>query len=184
MGSCLYINNNQSAELIQQEKSNQVELLHEICPKDKNLNSDDDTSTSMRKCERRKRGSTRHLSCHQFWENIGEETNYKTFLGKSNGNFSLDNKQMNTVPRVVTYQTNSKYDITIYEVENKIIDPNEVFYFENKEISSPSTRTSENIIKKPRASRDSMELEKKITECISQNNSFEKLYEEVLSKKL
>jgi hypothetical protein len=184
MGSCLYINNNQSADLIQQEKSNQVEIIDEVSPEYKNFKSDNDTSTSMRKSGRRSRGSTKYLSCGQFCENIGGETNFKTFLGKSNGNLSLDNKQVNTLPRVLTYKTNTKYGITVYEVDNKIIDPNEVFYFENKEILTLSPRTSENIIKTPRASRESMELDKRITECISKNNSFEKLYEEVLSKKL
>ena len=185
MGTCFYLNNKQSADLIQQEKLNQVEIIHEVCPDDKNSKSENDTSLSMRKSGRLSVGSTRHLSCDQYWHDSGRETNLKTFLGKNIVNKDInDNKQVNTLPRVVTYNTNSNYGITVYEVDNKIVDPNEVFYFENKEIPPLSPRTYENILTKPRASIGFIELDKKITECISQNNSFEILYEEVLSKKL
>ncbi len=128
--------------------------------------------------EEAKTAPPQKLKFKKHWDKIAAITGVK--------NIPLEGKTAETAeteetfrPRIIRIETKTDYGITIVEVENKKVDPSEVFYTKNMDPNRHirnSTRQNPGIVKKQSV------LDDKITEQIAKNADFDKLFDDILSK--
>lgn len=189
MGSCLCIKPEVKNEVIinQNNKSKRYSM---ILPKNSfKLIEEYDSDITIQKTSARvpRKKSNNKLSCDEYWDEIRKNTKYQTLLVKNDLDKIMETKKESHEPRVKTFQTNTNYSINIIEVDDKISNPNEVFYVRNKDINcSRPTSPKQNLNKETnfKTKKNNLDLDRKITEGIKSNVDFDKLYDDILSKHL
>ncbi len=185
MGSCLCVRSEIDDAVIKTLRIKTQKDDQEIILENRKTSTEDDTTTNNNKIVKKDfLKKNNKLSCDEYWDEI-KNTEDKIFLVKKEAKSILENKEQNSQPLIKTFKTTANYDIIINEVNNVLINPNEVFYVQNKEAGkrSSSPRPKTEIIKsKPKSITEN--IDKQITESIKNKADFDKLYDEILSKHL
>jgi hypothetical protein len=186
MGTCLCVKPEVQNEILKNEKKKSKGNLNEFVSENPKVSEDFEKTQMIRnpttKATRKK--SNNKLSCDEYWDEIKNNTNFQKLIVKNDLRKVSESKNESDEPRVMTFQTNTNYSITIIEVNNKIVNPNEVFFIENKEMKVGRPSSPANTQTKLKTHPKNLDIDHKITESIKSNVGFDKLYDEVLSKHL
>jgi len=182
MGSCICLKGERDEGVIKTliintQKDVQINVI-----KSRKTSMDEDTSINNIK-KVTKKVFSKKLSCDEYWDEIRKNTDAQIFFVKKDNNSILENQEQNLQPLIKTFKTTANYDIIINEVNNVLINPNEVYYVQNKDAvkRSPSPKPkTEKINSKPKSITE--DIDKQITESIKNKADFDKLYDEILSK--
>jgi hypothetical protein len=187
MGSCLCFKTETDEGVIKTSNSKKQEF-HQSNKSDTKKTSieEDTTRTNNIQVKKVARKKSNKLSCDEYWDDIKKNTKVQNFLVKNDANKMLENKEDYEEPKIKTFKTNSNYGITIIEVNDVSINPNDVFYIQDKDYKkrppSPRPITMDKKISFNKSL--TVDIDKKITESIKNNTGFDQIYEDILSKHL